>query len=112
MALSYSLKIVQLDSAAQSNGLADVVERAHWAYTAVAEDGRKAAFGGATDIGYAAEKPFTAYVDLTEEQVVEWVLATWTAEYRTSIEAILSEQLATSALPLPWVATTAEPTVA
>ena len=102
------LKITQMDCAAPD----ETVVVVHWAYTMTAEDGRSAGFGGTTTVTRDPDAPFTPYADLTEEQVAGWVLAMWTPEYKASIEAILTEQLATPAPPLPWGATPAEPVVA
>ena len=97
--MNYSLKITQLDTVSEG-GQEEVVVLAHWAYTGT--DGTNtASFGGTTALTYEAGNPFTAYADLTEDEIVEWVLGAWTPEEKESREAMIVAHASKSATPLP-----------
>lgn len=103
MAIVYSLKVTQMDRVPEVAGQTDVVVRVHWAYTGTEND-RSASFGGQTEVHYAAGDPFTAYENLTETQVANWVLAAWSEEEGDRYRAAIADQLAKQAGPLPWPA--------
>ena len=97
--MNYSLKITQLDTAA-ARGQEEVVVLAHWAYTGT--DGTNtASFGGTTPLTYEAGNPFIAYADLSEDEIVEWVLGAWTPEEKESREAMIVAHASILATPLP-----------
>ena len=97
--MNYNLKITQLDTVSEG-GQEEVVVLAHWAYTGT--DGTNtASFGGTTTLTYEAGNPFIAYADLSEEEIVEWVLGAWTPEEKESREAMIVAHASTSATPLP-----------
>lgn len=103
MAISYTLKVTQLDCTAPD----DTVVVVHWAYTGT--DGEASAgFGGTTSIERDQEAPFTPFDQLTEEQVAEWVLATWTPEQTQARQDEISRQLMGSTPALPWIVQTVE----
>ena len=112
MAITYTLKVTQMDCLPQAEGETDVVFRVHWAYTGT--DGTNSGgFGGTTDVTYQQGTPFTPYADLTEEQVANWVLAAWTADQKASYEQTIAAQIEVAVPPLPWGSSTApEPAVA
>ena len=65
---------------------------------------------GAVGVSLTPGAPFTPYADLTEEQVVGWVLDALGPEQVTAYEANVAKQIADQANPpvvtppLPWVA--------
>lgn len=98
---TYSMKITQMECLPQADGQTDVVVCAHWAYTGTEGD-RSAGFGGSTTFTYTPGSPFTPFADLTEQQVIDWVLGSWSAEYKASVEETINAQLGIVAPPLPW----------
>lgn len=103
--VTFKWVIMQLDTKPQEQGLQDVVSVVHWRRNA--QDGQYIAESYGT---MACETPsstdFTAYPDLTEEQVKFWL------EDGLDIVAIdksLQEQIASQknppivVLPLPWI---------
>jgi len=110
MPVSYTLKVTQLDCLPQAEGQSDVVYQVHWAYTGVLGS-ETCGYGGKTTLTYEAGAPFTPYNELTEAQVAGWVMGAWTPEEKAHYEGIIEGQILPKT-PLPWGATTTEPTVA
>ena len=75
MAYTYEWKIKNLKKAVNANDLSDVIIGTQWIVTAINENGYSASFNGATPFKPADVDPenFTAFEDLTEEQVVGWI---------------------------------------
>lgn len=105
---TYSMKITQMDCLPQADGQTDVVVCAHWAYTGTEGD-RTGAAGGKTTFTYTPGSPFTPFSNLTEQQVADWVLGAWSAEYKASVESLINEQLGVVVPPLPWATPTPGP---
>jgi hypothetical protein len=109
MATTYSWQINQLDTAPQLDGLSDVVVTVHW--TRIASDGKYSASSyGAMGCQTPSDTDFTAYPDLTQEQVESWLdegldVAAIDAGLDVQIENLINPPIII--LPLPW----AEPTV-
>lgn len=107
---TYTLTPTTLVNYPQHEGETDVVFRVVWAYSGVDGD-YSASFSGQTDLTYSGG-PFTPYADLTEEQVVGWVLGAWTPEQTADYQAQLDAQIEaqrnppTQVLPLPWASET------
>jgi hypothetical protein len=104
MALETKWLISQMDTAPSEDGLTDVVKTVHWRYQA--EDGTyNAEVYGAMSCTTPSQTDFTAYENLTYDQVCEWLIA------GNDVEA-MNENLATQIenlknppivnLPLPW----------
>lgn len=102
MAITYSLKITQMDVLPKAEGETDVVVCAHWAYSGTTDDGRSAACGGSTKLTYTAGSSFVPYNELTEADVVAWVLGTWTPEEQAAYQSLVDGQLVVQTMPLPW----------
>lgn len=97
MAVEYTLKIQQIDCIPELDGKADVVSRVHWAYTAKDGD-RTASCGGAVNIPLE-DGDFTPYSNLTEQQVIQWVLDSLPLD---RIQQSLFDQIQVQSKPLPW----------
>ena len=73
---NYKFIISQLDTAPQDGNLHDVVKVIHWRYQATEIVGDKT-YTAEVYSSYGCAQPsdtdFTAYPDLTEEQVVSWL---------------------------------------
>lgn len=101
MATTYTLTINSMDCLPHVDGQTDVVIRVRWTYSGT--DGTATgAVGGATDLTYQPKEPFTPYADLTQQQVIDWVYGSWTADERLAYEAMITEQMAVVTPPLPW----------
>lgn len=76
MTISYVWKIPQMDTKPQEGNLMDVVVTVHWIRNAVAIDGGKeykATSYGTMACQTPSETDFTAYPDLTFDQVCGWL---------------------------------------
>jgi hypothetical protein len=100
--------VSQMDTAPSEDGLTDVVKVVHWRYQAEQVDGDKtynAEVYGAMPCDTPSETDFTAYDDLTFDQVCEWLVEGNDVE---SIEINLDTQIENLKnppiinLPLPW----------
>ena len=116
MALTYTWNIKRLRVLPQdTNLIGDVfikpVTNVYWEKTGTDSDGYSGTFAGATGLSYSAKTPeeFTAFEDLTEEMVLNWVkLDTADTEYETHINGIIQLQINTEKeaaedTSLPWV---------
>lgn len=100
----FSWVISQLDTAPQEGNLNDVVKIVHWRYV-----GTDADYSAEVYSSYACPSPsatdFTAYPDLTEADVINWLEAGMDVD---SLKANIDSQIETQknppivVLPLPW----------
>jgi len=104
MATTYKWVISQLDTAPSEDGLTDVVKVVHWRYKA--EDGTYTAeVYGAMGCATPSDTYFTAYADLTFDNVCEWLVAgndvdAMELNLDTQIENLKNPPIVN--LPLPW----------
>jgi hypothetical protein len=104
MATTYKWVVSQLDTAPSEDGLTDVVKVVHWRYQA--EDGTYTAeVYGAMSCATPSDTDFTAYDDLTFDQVCEWLVAgndvdAMELNLDTQIENLKNPPIIQ--LPLPW----------
>lgn len=92
MSTTYVWEIHRLESKTV-NGNSDSVCLVHWAKIAIAEDDTRTRFCGATPISSEGTTNFTAYENLTETQVIEWVKAAISTSEMTDINKFLEEGL-------------------
>jgi hypothetical protein len=100
--------VSQMDTAPSEDGLTDVVKVVHWRYQAEQVDGDKtynAEVYGAMACATPSETDFTAYEDLTYEQVCTWLEAGLNVEamdlnLATQIENLKNPPIVN--LPLPF----------
>ena len=88
MAITYELHINNMEAASTENNLEDVVKIIHWLYTGKETIGDFDGYGearGAIGLSDASSDSFTAFADLTEEQVKGWV------ESQLDLDAIKSD---------------------
>ena len=104
METTYKWVVSQLDTAPSEDGLTDVVKTVHYRYQA--EDGQYSAeVYGTMACATPSETDFTAYADLTYEQVCEWLEAGLDVQaLETNLEAQIEYQKNPPIvnLPLPW----------
>jgi len=104
MALETKWLISQMDTAPSEDGLTNVVKTVHWRYEG--KDGEYTAeVYGAMGCETPSETDFTAYEDLTYEQVCEWLEAGLNVEamnenLATQIENLKNPPIVN--LPLPF----------
>lgn len=111
MAINYYWQISQMDTKPQEGDLIDVVVRVHWtrvASTTVDSNEFNVNNFGTIDCTTPSETDFTAYPDLTFNQVCTWVEAQvdvveLDAQLTISLEAIVNPSIIV--LPNPWETT-------
>ncbi len=109
METTYNWVVSQMDTKPQDGGLADVVSTIHWRRQATAVEGENtysADTYGSMACATPSDTDFTAYADLTFEQVSAWLedgldVAALDAGLDAQIDAIINPPIV--ALPLPWV---------
>lgn len=100
----YNWVIAQLDTAPSEDGLTDVVKTIHWRYQAQDAEYFADVYGSMA-CATPSETDFTAYPDLTEDQVISWLEAGNDVE---ALKAYLDAQIENKKnppivnLPLPW----------
>ena len=114
MTTEYAWVVSQMDTKPQEGELNDVVSTIHWRRTAVATEGENTYYAdtyGAMACATPSETDFTAYPDLTFEQVCGWLEAGLDTPY---LDINLGNQIENQinppivALPLPWATPTEE----
>jgi hypothetical protein len=108
MANSYQWIVSQLDTAPSQDGLTDVVKTVHWRRSANDGAGHSAEIYGSMGCNTPSETDFTAYPDLTFEQICGWLengldVNALNTTLDTQIENIINPPIIV--LPLPWVPT-------
>lgn len=102
--IKYNWVITAMETAPSEGGLTDVVKTVHWRYQA--QDAEYFAdVYGSMGCATPSETDFTAYPDLTEDQVISWLDAGLDVE---SFKENLDEQIVSKknppivSLPLPF----------
>jgi len=114
MTTTYQWVVSSMDTAPSLDGLTDVVVTVHWRRNAVATDADKTYYAdtyGAMGCTTPSETDFTAYPDLTFEQVCGWLDAGNDVEaLNANLDAQIENQINPPiiVLPNPW----ATPTIA
>jgi hypothetical protein len=108
MANTYQWIVSQLDTAPSQDGLTDVVKTVHWRRSANDGAGHSAEIYGSMGCSTPSETDFTAYPDLTFEQICGWLengldVSALNTTLDTQIENIINPPIIV--LPLPWVPT-------
>ena len=105
MANTFDWVIVQLDTKPQDGDLMDVVSVVHWRRKATDGEHHVESYG-AMACPTPSETDFTAYPDLTQEQVESWLEAGLDVEaidngLVSQIESLINPPIVV--LPLPWI---------
>jgi hypothetical protein len=104
MAKQYQWVISQLDTAPSEDALTDVVKIVHWRYQATDAD-YSADVYGAMACATPSDTDFTAYDDLTQDQVIEWLEAGLDVDaLKENLDKQIEDQKNPPIvnLPLPW----------
>jgi hypothetical protein len=107
--INYKWVINQMDCVPKEGTLLDVVTCVHWTRTAEQYVGAEPIFVsiyGTMGCDTPSETDFTAYADLTFDQICEWLesglnVAELDANLDSQIENIINQPIVN--LPLPWV---------
>lgn len=103
---TYTWHIENLEVAPLENGLTDVVKKANFWVEAVSNDGIKAQHHAHVSLPTPSSENFTAYANITEENVLSWIRNTSSGVL--SVEEILDEKIEQIRTPplvekdLPW----------
>lgn len=107
MSIVYSWVIEQMNCYPEEAGQTDVVFSVFWRLNGT--DGTyNGTINGSVNVTYVSGSPFTPYNDLTEQQVLGWVQASYTPEELASFENNIAQQIQTQinppivSPPLPW----------
>jgi len=112
MTTTYEWVVSQMDTAPSLDGLTDVVVTVHWRRNAIAVDGDKTYFSdvyGSMGCQTPSGTDFTAYPDLTFEQVCGWLDAGNDVEaLNANLDAQIENQINPPiiVLPNPWTTPT------
>lgn len=105
MAKQYQLVISQLDTAPSEDELTNVVKIIHWQYKAIDANYLAQAYG-IMRCATPSETDFTAYPDLTKEQVISWLESGIDVDaLKENLDKQIEEQKNPPIvnLPLPWI---------
>jgi hypothetical protein len=104
MAKQYQWVISQLDTAPSMDALTDVVKIVHWRYQATDAD-YSADIYGSMACATPSDTDFTAYDDLTQDQVISWLEASLDVDaLKENLDKQIEDQKNPPIvnLPLPW----------
>ena len=104
MSVIYKWVIYKLDTVKQEGNLFDVVKNVHWRYQAIDGEYLADTFD-AFKCDSPSESDFTAYPDLTENQIIEWLesgLNINDLQYGLNIQLEQLKNPPIINLPLPW----------
>jgi len=107
MATTYTWSVSQMDAYPEAYGETNVVFIIHWTLTGE-EAGFTYSIYGSQGIGVDPSAPFTPYADLTEGQVIGWLLEAMGADQVMACEQSVSQQINNLIVPpvvtppLPW----------
>jgi hypothetical protein len=93
MAITYTWEITNMRKAPQLEGMDNVLVHVRWTKTGTDENGTTGVFQGATPLSPPNSGSFTAYEDLTKEQVLEWVQAVVVGSYEQHVNEQIQKQI-------------------
>jgi beta-glucanase (GH16 family) len=104
MTIQYKWVISAMDTAPSEDGLTDVVKTVHWRYQAQDAEYFADVYGSMA-CATPSETDFTAYPDLTQDQVISWLEAGNDVDaLQKNLDAQIENQKNPPIvnLPLPW----------
>ena len=93
MAITYTWEITNLRKAPQLDGMNDVLVHVRWKKIGTDENGTTGEFQGATPLSAPEAEGFTAYENLTKEQVLGWVQAVVVGQYEQHVNEQIQKQI-------------------
>ncbi len=117
MNITYSYKITKMEMAPSLDSLTDVVTIVKFDYIGKDSDsGYEGTFLGSIPVGAPDPSNFTPLKDLTEDEVIAWVVATYPSwdHPQEQIEIQINNQITpkTEDAPMPWAPEPPVPPVA
>lgn len=111
MAISYSWKITGIKKMDTSD-LTGIIFQTYWKKIGTDENGNTGEFSGATPFDPKTADPgnFTAFEDLTEDQVLGWIKSIVVGDYERHVDGRIAEEIANKKVTieevndgaLPW----------
>jgi hypothetical protein len=101
---TFNWNINQLNAYPEKDGKQDVVFTVHWTLNGVDGEHTGSSYGSAGVI-LEPDAPYTAYADLTKDQVLDWVWASVNKDEReTNVQAQIDEKKNPTVItpPLPF----------
>jgi hypothetical protein len=107
MAITYTWHITELVTYPEYEGKTDVVQAVHWILTGDDGQGHTATINQAHGVSLEFGETFTAYNQLTEDQVLQWLFAAMTPEvvamHEAEVAQLITDQVSAPVVPnLPW----------
>jgi len=93
MAITYTWEITNLRKAPQLDGMQNVLVHVRWKKIGTDENGTTGEFQDATPLSAPQAEGFTAYEDLTKEQVLGWVQAVVVGTYEQHVNEQIQKQI-------------------
>jgi len=111
MANTYALNILKIRCKTDVENLDNVAHRVYYEYTVTDENGESASIMDAINLSDPDPANFTAFEDLTETQVVEWMALDMDA-LQADVDARLARKLTPPLVDkrAPWLPPVEEPT--
>lgn len=103
MTFTYTWKLTGIKkTSSPSASLTDVIVGTQWKLTGTDSDDVSGEFSGATPFDLNTINPdhFTAYEDLTEEMVLDWIKAIVVGSYKTHIDEQIQKQIDSKKNPI------------
>lgn len=108
MTITNTWAVVQMDCYPEYEGLNNVVFTVHWTLNGTDAEGHYGSTYGSVSIALDPDGEYTAYDDLTQSQVIEWVKDSLGADQVAGYEASVAKQIEDQINPpvvkpqLPW----------
>jgi hypothetical protein len=93
MAITYTWDITNIRKAPTLEGMNNVIVHVRWTCTGTDENGTTGQFQGATPLPLPASGSFTAYEDLTKEQVLSWIQGIVVENYLDHVQEQIIKQI-------------------
>jgi hypothetical protein len=109
MTNTFTWIIKAMDAYPQEAGQTNVVFTVHWILIGTDGNGHSGSVYGTIGLTYNSGDPFTPYSQLTQEQVINWVVNTLGSDEISKLETSINQQIATQinppfvSPPLPWI---------
>jgi|TARA_R110002072_G_scaffold215081_1_gene372194 hypothetical protein len=106
MAITYTWEITSLKTKTEGSNT-DAVVQTYWKKTGTDDAGNVGSFSGATPLTSSGVASFTAFTDLTETNVIDWIKAVVIEDYETHVNAQIQKQIDEAVTPvteknMPW----------
>lgn len=94
MAITYAWVIRHIMNYPSFSGKENVVCKIQWQYRGVDETGTASVRGDITDVEFQPNQPFTPFEDLTENQVLSWIIPNVAESKIAQMQSEIAEDIA------------------